>query len=202
MRPLDPDEGPRCFSDRPEATLLFTLSQSPTPLGGNRTAVTAVVPLNLCRTRSLALFSSLTSASGIVDPIERYDIPHLDRARSGFRGGPGSPAAPRGEDAEAIMEAIEVAGVVGIRVGLARPVAGVSAAERPVPAASDQAAARSVPDGGPGLRALPATVLRIPPDLLAPVPGRLGLPLAGRAERRGGVPEAQARPGSRVSATG
>src|SRR3954447_26250587 len=93
------------------------------------------------------------------------------------------------------MEAIEGAGGVGVRNRLGGPHAGGGPAGRLVPSVTDPPAAGAVRDGRPGLRAVPPRILRLSPDVLAAVPGRLGLPDARGAERGGRVPAPAPRPG-------
>ena len=80
------------------------------------------------------------------------------------------------------MEAITVAGGVGVALVLGAP----ALVQRSRPSCSlwrRSAGACPVPDGGPGLRPLPAPVFRLFPDVLAAVPAGLGLPEPRGAER-------------------
>src|SRR5947209_1107903 len=116
-----------------------------------------------------------------------------DRARIGFAADPVT-RNPRGKDADEFPETITGARGLGVRPDPGRSGAGRGAAKRAVPARADPAATGAVPAGGPGLRALPARVFRLSSDVLAAVPGGVGLSESRGAQRRAGVPEAAPRP--------
>jgi hypothetical protein len=141
---------------------------------------------HLCQIRIFSILSRFATARNAKHPIDRDESSWSDQGcfEGGIRGGPVVGRSARGEDVEKDMEAIEFAGGL---VGLAdseRPGVGAGPV---VPPGADPAAAGAVSDGGSGLRALPAAVFWLLPDLLAGVSAGLGLPESRGAGCGGGV---------------
>ena len=100
-------------------------------------------------------------------------------------------ATGRGEDENEVEEPRRGLVLAVLTLIASHAGTGAGATIRTVSTAADQAAAGALRSGRSGLQDLQGKILRIPPDVLASLPDRMGLPEPGEAGRRKVVPRAQ-----------